>query len=114
MPLRRVIVGCHVLLIGALVTSLVPPATLLRVVMAALLALPLSLTLRGLVEGRRATLQRLSVLLVAYIGGLSVEVVARSGDALSFSIALLVAVLELGLALALIRRSAPSAQQAPE
>jgi hypothetical protein len=50
------------------------------------------------------------VLLVAYIGGLSVEVVARSGREPSLSIALLAAVLELALVLALIRRSAPSGE----
>jgi hypothetical protein len=48
-------------------------------------------------------LQRLAVLLVAYVGGFSVEVVARSGDAPSQTIALLAAALELALTLALIR-----------
>jgi hypothetical protein len=43
---------------------------------------------------------------VAYIGGASVVVVARAGDALPFSVALLAAALELGLLLALIRRPA--------
>ena len=109
MPLRRAIAGCHLLLIAALAASLVPPATALRLCVAALLALPLLLTLRGLLQGRRATLQWLAVLLVAYIGGFSVEVVARSGNAPSLSLALLAAVLELGLLLALIRRSARSA-----
>ena len=109
MPLRRAIVGCHLLLIAALAASLVPPATALRFSIAVLLALPLLLTLPGLAQGRRTTLQRLAVLLVAYIGGLSVEVVARSGNAPSLSLALIAAVLELGLLLALIRgaRSAP-------
>jgi hypothetical protein len=113
-PLRRAIVGCHLLLIAALAASLVPPATALRLGVAALLALPLLLTLHGLAHGRRATLQRLAVLLVAYIGGASVEVVARSGNAPSLSIALIAAVLELGLLLALIRRSGPSAPEARE
>jgi Predicted membrane protein (DUF2069) len=108
-PLRRAIVGCHLLLIAALAASLVPPTTALRLCVAVLLALPLLLTLRGLTQGRRTTLQRLAVLLVPYIGGLSVEVVARSGNAPSLSLALIAAVLELGLLLALIRgaRSAP-------
>jgi hypothetical protein len=70
-----------------------------------LLAAPLLLTLRGLAQGRRAPLQANAVLLVAYVGGFSVEVVARSGDAPSQSVALLVAALELALTLALIRRS---------
>ncbi len=109
MPLLRAIVGCHLVLAAALAASLVPPATALRVGVAVLLALPLLLTLRGLAQGRRTTLQRLAVLLVAYIGGASVEVVARLGNAPSLSIALIAAVLELGLLLALIRRSGQSA-----
>jgi hypothetical protein len=109
MPLRRGIVGCHLLLIAALVASFVPPASALRLGTAVLLATPLLLTLRGLARGRRASLQTIAVLLVAYIGGLSVEVVARAGDAFSESVALLVAALELGLVLALIRRSARNA-----
>jgi uncharacterized membrane protein len=110
--MRRAVIGCHLLLIAALVASFVPPASALRLAAGALLALPLLLTLRGLVQGRRASLQWLAVLLVAYIGGLSVEVVARSGDARAQSFALLVAALELGLVLALIRRvrSEPSAR----
>jgi uncharacterized membrane protein len=108
MPLRRATVGCHLLLIAALVASLLPPATALRLAAAALLALPLLLTLRGLVQGRRASLQRIAVLLVAYIGGFCVEVVARSGSAPSESVALIAAVLELGFTLALIRRSVRS------
>ena len=72
MPLRRAIVGCHLLLLAALAESLLPP-TAVRLTVTALLALPLFLTLRGLVQARRTTLQRLTVLLVAYIGGLSVE-----------------------------------------
>jgi hypothetical protein len=105
MPLRRAIVGCHVLLIGALIASLVPPASPLRLGAAALLSLPLLLTLRGLARSRRSTLQMTAVLLVAYIGAFSVEVVARSGAAFAQSAALLVAALELGLTLALIRRA---------
>ena len=106
MPLRRATVGCHLLLLAALIASLLPPATALRLAAAGLLAVPLLLTLPGLAQGRRASLPRLAVLLVAYIGGFCVEVVARSGSALSASIALLAAVLELGFTLALIRRSA--------
>jgi uncharacterized membrane protein len=110
--MRRAAIGCHLLLIAALVASFVPPPSPLRLTAAALLALPLLLTLRGLVQGRRASLQWLAVLLVAYIGGFSVEVIARSGDAPAQSLALLVATLELGLMLAIIRRrrSEPSAR----
>jgi hypothetical protein len=105
MWLRGATIVCHMLLIAALVASFVPPPSALRLAAAALLALPLLLTLRGLVQNRRASLRWLAVLLVAYIGGLSVEVVARSGDAPAQSSALLVAALELGLTLALIRRA---------
>ena len=108
LPLARATVGCHLLLIAALVACLLPPVTALRLAAAVLLALPLLLTLRGVAQGRRASLQRLAVLLVAYIGGFSVEVVARAGTAAPASVALIAAVLELGLILALIRRSAPS------
>jgi hypothetical protein len=108
MPLRRAIVGCHLVLIAALIASFVPPASAARVVGAALLTLPLLLALPLLAEGRRASLQRIAVALVAYIGGFTVEVVARSGDAPAQSVALLAAALELGLTLALIRR-APTA-----
>jgi hypothetical protein len=48
----------------------------------------------------------LAVLLVVYIGGISVEVVAQSGREPLLSVALLAAVLELGLLLALTRRPA--------
>jgi hypothetical protein len=109
--MRRAAVGCHLLLIGGLAAGLLPPVTLLRLAVVAVLVAPLLLTLRGLVEARRATLQRLAVLLVAYIGGLCVEVVARSGDAPALSVALLAAVLELGFLLPLTRRSLPNAQE---
>ena len=104
MSLRRATLGCHVLLMAALAASVVATPTPLRLVAAAVLLLPLLLTLRGLGAVQRTTLQRLAVLLVAYIGGASVEVVAHSGDAPLLSVALLAAVLELGLLLAIIRR----------
>ena len=86
--------------------SIVATPTALRIAAAVVLLLPLVLTLRGLSAGRRASERYLAVLLVAYIGGASVEVVATSGDARLLSAALLAAVLELGLLLALIRRPA--------
>ena len=104
MLLHRAALGCHWLLIGAVVASVLPPATPLRGLLTLGRGLPLLLTLRGLARARRATLQRLAVLLVAYIGGFCVEVVARSGDALMQSIALITAVLELSLILVLVRR----------
>jgi len=112
MPLRQAIVGCHLLLVAALVASVLPPATPLRIAGAAALAAPLLVALRSLRPQRREGLPWLAVLLVAYIGGVSVEVVARSGGAPSWSIALLAAVLELGLTLVLIRRGARNARSA--
>jgi hypothetical protein len=106
MSLRYAVIGCHVLLMAALAASIVPPTTTLRIVGVVVLLLPLVLTLSALRAERRVTLQRLTVLLVAYIGGTSVEVVARAGAAPLLSVALLAAVLELGLLLALIRRRA--------
>jgi hypothetical protein len=110
MQLRHAIVGCHLLLTAALVVSLLPPATAARIAGAAAVAAPLLVALRALTQGRRAALPWLAVLLVAYIGGVSVEVVARLGRAPALSVALFAAVLELGLLLALIRRSAPPAR----
>ena len=112
MPLRHAIVGCHLLLSAALVASLLPPVTALRAAGALAVAAPLLVALRALAPGRRTGLPWLAVLLVAYIGGVSVEVVARSGGAALLDIALLAAVLELGLTLALIRRSARNVQSA--
>ena len=105
MPLRAATVACHVLLAGALTASVIAHVTPARVALALALVAPLLLMLRGLARGQRTTEQRLAVLLVVYIGGASVEVVARSGSAPLLSVALLAAVLELGLLLALIRRS---------
>jgi len=102
--LRHFTVACHVLLIITLAASVLTSATLLRAALALIVVLPLLLTLRGLAAGRRPIEQRLAVLLVPYVGGASVEVVAQSGAVPLLSVALLAAVLELGLLLALIRR----------
>jgi hypothetical protein len=104
MPLRVVTILCHAILIAAIAASALATVTPARVGIALLLVTPLLVTLRGLARDRRTTLQRLAVLLVAYIGGASVEVVARAGGAPLLNIALLAAALELGLTLALIRR----------
>ncbi len=109
LSLRRVTVGCHLLLIAALAASVLTTVTPVRLVLAALVLLPLLLTLRGLAAGRRAIEQRLAVLLVVYVGGTSVEVVAQSGSVPLVSAALLAAALELGLLLALTRR--PTARE---
>jgi hypothetical protein len=114
MTLRRVAVTCHLVLVAALAASLLAEVSLTRLALAAIVTAPLLATLRGLVLGRRPIEQRLAVLLVAYIGGTSVEVVARAGGALGPSIALLAAALELGVLLGLIRRASPPARDARE
>jgi hypothetical protein len=107
MPLRLVAILCHAVLIAAIAVSVLSTLTPARVGLALLLVAPLLATLRGLVREHRTTLQRLAVLLVAYVGGTSVEVVARAGDAPLLSVALLAATLELGLILVLIRWGRP-------
>jgi hypothetical protein len=104
--LRSATVGVHVLLIAMLAFIMLVPPTALRFALAVVVLLPLLLTVRGLWRGSRPVEQRLAVLLVVYIGGTSVEVVAQSGGMPLLSAALLAAVLELGLLLALTRRRA--------
>jgi hypothetical protein len=104
--LRFATTGVHVLLMAVLALSVLTPPTALRLALAVVVLLPLLLTLGGLRAGRRPVEQRLAVLLVVYIGGISVEVVAQSGRVPLLSVALLAAVLELGLLLALTRRPA--------
>jgi hypothetical protein len=60
--------------------------------------------LPGLLTARAATERWLAAALVPYIGGLCVEVIARGGADPLLAIALLAAVTELGLLLALSRR----------
>ena len=114
MRLRLVTIACHVLLIVALSASVLAPVSPTRLALALLLVTPLLATLRGLARAQRTALQYLAVLLVAYLGGASVEVVARAGDAPLVSVALLAAALELGLVLALIRRGRPPPPSARE
>jgi hypothetical protein len=104
MSLRRLALVCHVLLMAALAASVLTAPTVLRLAVAVLLVLPLLLTVPGLAAERRTIEKRLAVLLVAYIGGASVEVIAQSGRLFTLSAALLLAALELGLLLALTRR----------
>jgi uncharacterized membrane protein len=80
-----------------------------RLAIAAVAALPLLLAVPGLVRGRRYTCQWLAVLLVLYAGAASVEVVAAAGQAHAAALALLAALAELGLVLALIRGFRPTA-----
>jgi uncharacterized membrane protein len=104
-PLRLVALGCHALLgvtlAAAVVTANATPA---RALAGMLILAPLLVTLPGLAHGRRTVEQWLAVLLVLYAGATSVEVIARAGAPL-VSTALLAAVTELGVVLALIRRS---------
>ena len=113
--LRIAVLASHALLAATLATSiLVPAVSTLRVGAAIAVTLPLLLTLRGLVLNLRATQQRVAVLLVLYVGGTAVEVVAHSGAAPLANIALLAASLELALLLVLIRRQARLAPAARE
>jgi hypothetical protein len=104
-----------VLLAASLAASiLVAAVSWPRVALAFAVVLPLLATLRGLALGLPTTQQGLCVLLVLYVGGTAVEVVAHSGDAPLASIALLAATLELALLLVLIRRQARRAPAARE
>lgn len=113
--LRIAVIVCHVLLAGTLAASIVvPTASWLRIGLGVAITLPLISTVRGLVLNLRATQQRVSVLLVLYVGGTAVEVVAHSGAAPLANMALLTAALELALLLVLIRRQARLASAARE
>ncbi len=72
--------------------------------LAILAAAPLLATLHGLATAPRAR-PWVALLLVLYAGGASIEVVATLGAAHLASVVLLAAVLELGMLLAIIRRS---------
>lgn len=102
--LRATAVALHVLLIAALSAAMLWPFSAWRVLIAAALAAPLAAALRGLKNGNRGTQRWLAALLVPYIGGLCMEVVARAGAAPLLAIALLAAVAELGVLFALSRR----------
>jgi hypothetical protein len=107
-PLRVLVLGCQVALIALLAAGILRDGTTLgHLLGAAVVVLPLALTLPAVTADRRTTQRWLAVLLVPYAGGLSVEVVARAGSATLLDAGLLVAVLELGLLLALIRRPPP-------
>ena len=115
MSLRIVAVVCHVLLAAALATSIVLTGiSWLRIAAVVAVTLPLLLTLRGLIASVRTIEQRLCVLLVLYVGGAAVEVVAQSGTAPLANAALVTAALELALVLVLIRRQPRRAPVARE
>ncbi len=109
-PLRRIALACHVALILLLATAtLAAGVTPLLLCAAAAIVAPLLLALHALVTRRGGAERWLAVLLVPYAGALCVEVVARAGAAPLLSAGLLISVLEIGIVLALIRSSHPSA-----
>jgi hypothetical protein len=102
---RNAAIGCHVLLAALLALEILTPApTAVRLLIAVVVAAPLLATLPGVIRGSRAAERWLAALLVPYIGGLCVEVVARAGAAPLLAAALLAAVAEIALLLALSRR----------
>jgi uncharacterized membrane protein len=109
--LRAAAIGCHLALLvaaGVLAARAVPSSPW-REVAAVLAALPLLATLPSLLSARRRAAQWLTLLLVAYAGAAVVEVVANPGALRPASVALLAALAELGLVLAVIRRSRTAA-----
>ncbi len=109
-PLRRIALACHIALMLLLATAtLTAGITPALVCAAAAIVAPLLIALYALVTRRSGAERWLAVLLVPYAGALSVEVVARAGAAALLSAGLLICVLELGVLLALIRSSHPSA-----
>ncbi|MEO8464269.1 MAG: hypothetical protein ABI640_02935 [Gammaproteobacteria bacterium] len=110
MALRRIALACHaalILLIAA--AALAGGITLASLCVAAAIVAPLLIALHALLTRRGGATRWTTVLLVPYAGALSVEVVARAGASPILSAGLLISVLELGLLLALIRSSGPSA-----
>ena len=104
--LNAIVLVCHAVLALA-VGTLVYTATASRlegIVLAVVAIAPLLATFRGLATSPSIRAW-VALLLVAYAGGTSLEVVASSGAARIASLALLTAVLELGVLLAVIRRS---------
>lgn len=104
---------CHAALLAAvtagILTAALPAAV--RAALAVAAALPLAAAVPGLRRRRRYTYQWLAFVLVAYAGAASVEVVATSGGSPFATIALLAALIELGLLFTLNRanRSPPPA-----
>ncbi len=103
--LRNAAVGCHALLAALLALEILTPLpTAVHLLVAAAVVAPLLATLPGLIRDSRGAQRWLAALLVPYIGGLCVEVVARAGAAPLLGAALLAAVTEIALLLALSRR----------
>lgn len=108
-PLRTAVLACHAVLLAAVGTLAygAAAASPWREIAAALACAPLVASTPGLLAARRTSAVWLAVLLVAYCGAASVEVVASAGGSLAAVVALFAALVELGLALMLIRRPAP-------
>jgi len=80
-------------------------ALLYRLAIVVLALLPLAMSLQGLIERRRQSLQWLALALVIYVGFGTVEVIAQNHPA---AVAvLLLALLELALVLSLTRAKLP-------
>jgi hypothetical protein len=105
-PLAAAVLVCHAALVIAIAALVYRAASsvLAGIALALLAVAPLLTTFRSLATPSRARAWA-AVLLVAYVGGTSVEVVATSGAARLASLALLTAAVELAFLLALIRRS---------
>jgi uncharacterized membrane protein len=105
-PLHAAALACHAALLAAVGTLAFAAAAVSpwRALAAALACAPLLACVPGLLAANRTTALWLAVLLVAYCGAASVEVVATAGGSLAASIALLASLVELGVALTLIRR----------
>jgi uncharacterized membrane protein len=105
--LRRLTLGVHAGLLLALGSVLWQVGWRLPVfaIVTVLAALPLLATLPGLLADRSSTPRWLAVALVAYVGLATVEVIANGS--LGAAAMLLLALLELGLLLLLIRTPRP-------
>ena len=106
-PLRLLVLSCHgalLLGVGGLVWNALHASPARELTLGAAV-LPLLVTVPGLVNGRRSSEQWLTLLLVVYAGAAAVEVVANAGAAFFGSLALLASLCDLGLLLAIIRRS---------
>ncbi|HEY8432835.1 MAG TPA: DUF2069 domain-containing protein [Sandaracinaceae bacterium] len=100
---------CHAVLLAAVTVGLMTSALPLagRAMLAAAAALPLAAAVPGLARRRRYTYLWLAFALVGYAGAAAVEVVATSGRAPFATVALLAALIELGLLFMLSRRAPP-------
>jgi hypothetical protein len=105
--MHSVAVAAHVALVAA-VTAMLHAAideSPAREIAIGVAAAPLLATLPGLWRRNRAALPWIAVLLVPFVGGAIIEVVATSGAGAA-DVALFAALAELALVLALIRRGA--------